>query len=91
MPPQGRRARLHVPAGGVACGYAAEACETALDWFAGTLPREPVVLYTQAANDRLMRLAEKLGFTEVGRFDQCDTEQWFGVWSSVTPSAMTAS
>ena len=53
--------------------------------------REPVVLCAQAANDRLMRLAEKLGFTEVGRFDQCDTEQWFGVWSSVTPSAMTAS
>jgi RimJ/RimL family protein N-acetyltransferase len=25
------------------CGYAAEACAAALDWFAGTLPSEPVV------------------------------------------------
>ncbi len=25
-------------------GYAAEACSTALDWFVGVLPHEPVVL-----------------------------------------------
>jgi RimJ/RimL family protein N-acetyltransferase len=68
------------------CGYAAEACAAALDWFAGALPGEPVVLCTQTANDRSMRLAARLGFTEVERFEEYGAEQWFGVWSSVTPS-----
>ncbi|MEV7803099.1 GNAT family N-acetyltransferase [Microbispora sp. NPDC088329] len=68
------------------CGYAAEACAAALDWFAGVLPAEPVVLCTQTANHRSMRLAAKLGFTEVERFEEYGAEQWFGVWSSVTPS-----
>jgi RimJ/RimL family protein N-acetyltransferase len=67
-------------------GYAAEACAAALDWFACALPGEPVVLCTQTANDRSMRLAAKLGFTEVQRFEEWGAEQWFGVWSSVTPS-----
>jgi RimJ/RimL family protein N-acetyltransferase len=66
-------------------GYAAEACAAALDWFADALPGEPVVLCTQTANDRSMRLAAKLGFTEVGRFEEWGAEQWFGVWSSVPP------
>jgi len=68
------------------CGYAAEACAATLDWFAGALPSEPVVLCTQTANDRSMRLAAKLGFSEVERFEEYGAEQWFGVWSSVTPS-----
>lgn len=68
------------------CGYATEACAAALGWFADALPSEPVVLCTQTANDRSMRLAEKLGFTEVERFEEWGAEQWFGVWSSVTPS-----
>ncbi|MEU0940911.1 GNAT family N-acetyltransferase [Embleya sp. NPDC005971] len=68
------------------CGYAAEACAAALDWFAVALPGEPVVLTVQTANDRAMRLAAKLGFTEVKRFEEYGAEQWFGVWSSVTPS-----
>jgi RimJ/RimL family protein N-acetyltransferase len=67
------------------CGYAAEACAAALDWLTGALPDEPVVLCTQTANDRSMRLAAKLGFTEVERFEDYGAEQWFGVWSSVTP------
>ncbi|MEU4537688.1 GNAT family N-acetyltransferase [Streptosporangium sp. NPDC023825] len=67
-------------------GYAAEACAAALDWVTGALPGEPVVLSTQTANDRSMRLAAKLGFTEVERFEEYGAEQWFGVWSSVTPS-----
>ncbi|MFE5740234.1 GNAT family N-acetyltransferase [Streptomyces celluloflavus] len=67
-------------------GYAAEACAAVLDWFADALPGEPVVLCTQAANDRAMRLAAKLGFTEVERFEDYGAEQWFGVWSSITPS-----
>ena len=40
---------------------------------------EPVVLCTQTANDRSMRLAAKLGFTEVERFEEYGAEQWFGV------------
>lgn len=61
-------------------GYAAEACAAALDWFADALPGEPVVLSTQTANDRAMRLAAKLGFVEVERFEEYGAEQWFGVW-----------
>jgi RimJ/RimL family protein N-acetyltransferase len=68
-------------------GYATEACTAALDWFAGALPGEPVVLYTQTANARSMRLAAKLGFTELERFQAYGAEQWFGVWSSVAPLA----
>jgi len=68
------------------CGYSAEACPAALDWFADALASEPVVLCTQAANDRSMRLPAKLGFTEVERFEEYGAEQWSGVWSSVTPS-----
>jgi RimJ/RimL family protein N-acetyltransferase len=59
-------------------GYAAEACAAALGWLAGELPGEPVVLKTQAANARSMRLAAKLGFTEAGRFESYGAEQWFG-------------
>jgi RimJ/RimL family protein N-acetyltransferase len=50
------------------------------------LPGEPVVLATQTANIRSMRLAAKLGFTEVKRFEAYGTEQWFGMWSQVTSS-----
>ncbi|MEU0052365.1 GNAT family N-acetyltransferase [Streptomyces sp. NPDC006309] len=67
-------------------GYAAEACAAALGWFAGALPGEPVVLATQTANVRSMRLAAKLGFIEVERFEAYGAEQWFGRWSSVTSS-----
>jgi len=64
------------------CGYATEACAAALDWFSCALPGEPVVLCTQTANDRSMRLASKLGFTEVERFEEYGAEQWFGVFTS---------
>jgi len=68
-------------------GYAAEACAAALDWFDGVLPGEPVVLTTQTANDRSMRLAAKLGFTEVERFQAWDAEQWLGLRSPVAQAA----
>lgn len=61
-------------------GYATEACAAALDWFADALPGEAVVLRTQTANERSMRLAAKLGFTEVERYEDYGAEQWFGVW-----------
>ncbi|MGQ4511765.1 GNAT family N-acetyltransferase [Streptomyces sp. DW26H14] len=66
-------------------GYAAEACAAALDWLAGALPGEPVVLATQTANVRSMRLAAKLGFVEVERFEAYGAEQWFGMRSPVAP------
>jgi RimJ/RimL family protein N-acetyltransferase len=68
-------------------GYAAEACTAALHWCARALPGDPVVLTTQTANERSLRLAEKLEFTEVQRFEEWDAEQWFGVWSPQTPPA----
>ncbi|WP_260193804.1 GNAT family N-acetyltransferase [Actinophytocola gossypii] len=64
-------------------GYAAEAGAAALGWFAGAFPGEPVVLCTQTANDRARRVAVKLGFSEVERFEEFGAEQWFGVWSGV--------
>ncbi|MGW2337573.1 GNAT family N-acetyltransferase [Streptomyces sp. NPDC001685] len=59
-------------------GYAAEACAAALDWIDASLPGEPVVLATQTANARSMRLAAKLGFTEVEVFRAWGAEQWLG-------------
>ncbi|WP_327714395.1 GNAT family N-acetyltransferase [Streptomyces sp. NBC_00490] len=67
-------------------GYAAEACAAALDWFDGVLPGEPVVLHTQTANIGSMRLAAKLGFTEVERFRAWDAEQWLGMRPPLAPS-----
>jgi RimJ/RimL family protein N-acetyltransferase len=63
------------------CGYAHEACAAALGWFAEECPGEPVVLATQTANAGSLRLAAKLGFTEVERFRAWDAEQWLGRWS----------
>jgi RimJ/RimL family protein N-acetyltransferase len=60
-------------------GYAAEACTAALTWLDGVLPGEPVVLATQTANVRSMRLAAKLGFVEVERFRAWDADQWLGL------------
>ncbi|WP_091056566.1 GNAT family N-acetyltransferase [Micromonospora humi] len=68
-------------------GYATEACAAALDWFDRVLPGEPVMLTTQSANATSMRLAAKLGFTEVERFDAWDAEQWLGARPPSTPSA----
>lgn len=65
-------------------GYAAEACTAALGWLAGALPGEPVVLTTQSANIGSMRLAAKLGFTEVERFRAWGAEQWLGMRSPAT-------
>jgi RimJ/RimL family protein N-acetyltransferase len=68
-------------------GYAAEACMAALEWFDGVLPGEPVVLTTQTANVSSMRLAAKLGFTELERFQAWDAEQWLGLRSLVSRRA----
>ncbi|NEB81623.1 GNAT family N-acetyltransferase [Streptomyces sp. SID14478] len=60
-------------------GYAAEACAAALGWLDGAFPGEPVMLTTQSANVSSMRLAARLGFTEVERFEAWGAEQWLGV------------
>ena len=60
-------------------GYAAEACAAVLAWSDDALPGEPLVLCTQTANVASMRLAERLGFAEVARFEEFGAEQWFGV------------
>ena len=39
------------------------------------------MLTTQTANAPSMRLAAKLGFSEVERFEEYGAEQWLGVWS----------
>ena len=67
-------------------GYATEACAAALDWFADAHPGELVVLSSQTANNASMRVAAKLGFTELERFQDYGSEQWLGVWSPGTPS-----
>ncbi|MFJ5229756.1 GNAT family N-acetyltransferase [Kitasatospora sp. NPDC088391] len=67
-------------------GYAAEACAAALDWHAEVLPGEPVVLCTQSANAASMRVAEKLGFAELERFEEYGAEQWFGVRTPPAPA-----
>ncbi|WP_055589141.1 GNAT family N-acetyltransferase [Peterkaempfera griseoplana] len=67
-------------------GYATEACAAALGWLAGALPGEPVVLTTQTANVGSMRLAARLGFTEVERFEAWGAEQWLGMRPPFTPS-----
>ncbi|MEU6373668.1 GNAT family N-acetyltransferase [Streptomyces sp. NPDC046909] len=63
-------------------GYAGEACAAALGWLSDALPGEPAVLHTQTANARSMRLAAKLGFTEVERFEAWGAEQWLGMRST---------
>ena len=67
-------------------GYAFEACAAALDWLAGVLPGVAVGLTTQTANAASMRLAAKLGFAEVERFQDWGAEQWLGMRPPVHPS-----
>jgi RimJ/RimL family protein N-acetyltransferase len=68
-------------------GYAAEACAAALDWFDGAFPGEPMVLATQTANSASMRLAARLGFTEVERYRAWDANQWLGLRPPALPRA----
>ena len=65
-------------------GYATEACTAALGWFADTHPGAAVMSCTQTANEPSVRVLQKLGFTEVERFQAYSAEQWLGVWRSCT-------
>jgi RimJ/RimL family protein N-acetyltransferase len=71
-------------------GYATEACAAALDWFDNSFPGEPVVLATQSANTASMRLAARLGFTEIERFHAWDAEQWLGERPPATRGPISA-
>ncbi|KPI34037.1 GCN5-related N-acetyltransferase [Actinobacteria bacterium OV450] len=72
-------------------GYAAEACAAVLDWYADASPGDPVLLCTRTANARALRLAVKLGFTEVERFEEYGAEQWLGVRRRTTRADAGAS
>ncbi|PYC87644.1 GNAT family N-acetyltransferase [Streptomyces tateyamensis] len=69
-------------------GYATEAGAAAVAWFTATLPGEPLVLSTQTAHAASLRVAAKLGFTEVERFEDYGSEQWLGVWSPPGPAGL---
>lgn len=56
-------------------GYATEAARALLRCAAAELPDQPVVLITQTANGASLRLAQRLGFTTVGTFEQHNAEQ----------------
>lgn len=59
-------------------GYATEAVAAALDWAAQAVADRDVIVCTQVANERSLRLARRLGFREVTRFDQFGATQWLG-------------
>lgn len=64
-------------------GFASEAVEAVVQWITTVVPGEPVVLCTQVANEPSLRLAKRLGFEEVSRFEEFGAEQWFGVKASL--------
>lgn len=55
-----------------------EAVSGVLAWAATMLPDTTVVLCTQVANERSVRLAQRRGFVELKRFEEFGPEQWFG-------------
>ncbi|GAA2276878.1 GNAT family N-acetyltransferase [Nonomuraea roseoviolacea subsp. roseoviolacea] len=56
-------------------GFAGEAATAALRAAAGELPDQPVLLVTQSANTRSLKLAARLGFRPVGTFEEFGAEQ----------------
>jgi RimJ/RimL family protein N-acetyltransferase len=60
-------------------GLALEAASAALRAAAGELPDQPVLIVTQSANERSLRLAARLGFERVGIFEAYGAEQTLAV------------
>ncbi|MEU0072447.1 GNAT family N-acetyltransferase [Streptomyces sp. NPDC006332] len=60
-------------------GLAFEAASAVLRAAAGELPDQPVLLVTQTANERSLKLATRLGFQRVGTFVAYDAEQTLAV------------
>ncbi len=62
-------------------GLAFEAATAALRAAAGELPDQPVLVVTQTANHRARQLANRLGFQEVGAFEEYGAQQTLAVAS----------
>ncbi|MFI6094205.1 GNAT family N-acetyltransferase [Lentzea sp. NPDC051213] len=60
-------------------GLAFEAATAVLRTAAAELPDQPVLIVTQTANERSLRLAARLGFRPVSTFEQYGAEQTLGV------------
>jgi RimJ/RimL family protein N-acetyltransferase len=56
-------------------GFAFEAATVALRAAADELPDQPVVLVTQTANKRALKLAARLGFHPISTFEEFGAEQ----------------
>ncbi|MFF4181061.1 GNAT family N-acetyltransferase [Streptomyces sp. NPDC001750] len=56
-------------------GLAFEAATAMLRAAAGELPDQPVLVVTQTANERSLKLATRLGFQPMGTFEAHDAEQ----------------
>ncbi|MEU6722980.1 GNAT family N-acetyltransferase [Nonomuraea wenchangensis] len=56
-------------------GFAYEAATAALRAAADELPDQPVLVVTQTANQRSLKLAARLGFRPVSTFEEFDAEQ----------------
>lgn len=56
-------------------GFAFEAATAALRAAAHELPDQPVLIVTQTANKRSLKLAARLGFRPVSTFEEFDAEQ----------------
>jgi RimJ/RimL family protein N-acetyltransferase len=70
---------LHPDAWGA--GLAFEAATAALRAAANELPDQPVIIVTQTANERSLKLAVRLGFQPVSTFEMYDAEQTLGLAS----------
>lgn len=60
-------------------GLAFEAAVAALRAAAAELPDQPVLVVTQSGNRRARNLAGRLGFQEVGQFEEFDAQQVLAV------------
>jgi len=60
-------------------GLAAEAASAALRAAADELPDQPVIIVTQTANERSLKLAIRLGFQPVSTFERSGAEQTLGL------------
>lgn len=56
-------------------GFASEAAMAVLRAAADELPDQPILVVTQTANERSLRLAARLGFQRVSTFDEFGAEQ----------------